>query len=112
MKYYLNGELLFVEMHQHYTHCIVEGESRVLCCQKSLPEAEKVCREIRTQKFSKVREFKALLDNGHAYSADKKTAYGIDPKELYPTAGLLSAAIRRMEKTAGSIRVVPLTVKE
>lgn len=110
MKFYLGDRLLFIDMNHYYTHCVVEGEDRVLCCHKSLSDAERVCREIRSQKFSKVREFRTLLDNGHAYSSDKKTAYGMDPKVLYPTSGLLFAAIRRMEKTANSIRVMPLTV--
>lgn len=112
MKYYLGNKLLFVDMAQKYTHCVVEGEDRVICCQKSLSEAQRVCADIKLQKHSKIRELQELFETGHAYSSEKKTAFGIDPRELYPTAGLLRAAIRRMQKTAESVRVMPLTVVE
>lgn len=107
MKYYLGEKFLFVDMHQNYTHCVVEGD-RVLCCQKSWEDAQQVASNIRAQKIEKLNEMKELLQRGHAYTAPKKTAYGIDLRDLYPTAGLLNAGIKRVEKTIRSIRVMPL----
>lgn len=107
MKYYLGDKLLFINMHHHYTHCVVEGD-RLITCQKSWEEAQQVASTIRAQKAKKLNEMKELLQKGHAYSAPKQTAYGMDLRELYPTAGLLAAGIRRMEKTIRSIRVLEL----
>jgi hypothetical protein len=110
MKYYLGDRFLFVDMHQKYTHCVVEGD-RVLCCQKSQAEADNVCRNIVSERRVRLNVMKELLQKGHAYTTPKQTAYGIDLRDLYPTAGLLNAGIRRVEKTIRSIQVMPLTVK-
>lgn len=110
MKYYLGDKLLFVEMVQKYTHCVVEGEDRVICCQKSPSEAQRVCREIRAQKYRRYEDMQRLLDGGHEYTAASTTMFGTDLKDLYPTAGLLHAAMRRIRKNAESVRVVELTV--
>ncbi|MBR3975311.1 MAG: hypothetical protein IKJ88_05560 [Clostridia bacterium] len=110
MKFYLNDKLLFVDMHHHYTHAVVEGEDRVICCQKSEAAAKKVCLELKMQKGEILNEMNEILIKGHAYSSPKKTAYGIDFRELYPTAGLLVAAVHRLERNINSIRVEPLTV--
>ncbi len=111
MKYYMGDRFLFIDMNQLYTHCVVEGEDRVICCQKSQTEANSVCFNIKSEKQKRITELKMLLETGHAYASEKKTAYGIDPRELYPTAGLLSAAIRRMEKNMASVRVCVLRME-
>lgn len=108
MKYYLGDRLLFIDMHQNYTHCIVEGEDRVLCCQKTPAEAERVCCEIIAQRSERLNEMKRVLDKGHAYTKGANNSYGADIKELYPTSGLLFGAIKRMEKMIRSIRVAEL----
>ena len=110
MKYYLGDRFLFVDMHQKYTHCVVEGD-RVLCCQKSQAEADNVCRNIVSERRVRLNAMKELLNRGHAYSASTGSTLGVDIKTLYPTAGLLAAGVRRMEKTIRSIHVMPLTVK-
>lgn len=110
MKYYLGDRFLFVDMHQHYTHCVVEGD-RLVSCQKSWEEAQQVASIIRAQRTEKLNEMKELLQKGHAYTTPKQTAYGIDLRDLYPTAGLLNAGIRRIEKTIRSIQVKPLRVE-
>ena len=110
MKYYLGDRFLFVDMHQKYTHCVVEGD-RVLCCQKSQAEADNVCRNIVSERRVRLNAMKELLNRGHAYTASTGSTFGIDIKTLYPTAGLLAAGVRRMEKTIRSIHVMPLTVK-
>lgn len=110
MKYYLGDRFLFVDMHQKYTHCVVEGD-RVLCCQRSQAEADKVCRDIVAERRVRLNAMKELLNRGHAYTASSCNTFGIDIKSLYPTAGLLAAGVRRMEKTIRSIHVMPLTVK-
>lgn len=111
MKYYLEKKFLFVEMNHLYTHCVVQGEDRVICCQKSLEEAESVCREIKEERFKRIEKMKRVLDNGHEYSSVRTTRFRTDIKDLYPTAGLLLAAIKRQEESARSIRVMPLTVE-
>lgn len=110
MKYYLGDRFLFVDMHQKYTHCVVEGD-RVLCCQKSQSEADKVCRDIVAERRVRLNAMNELLNKGHVYAASTGSTFGIDIKTLYPTAGLLAAGIRRMEKTIRSIHIMPLTVK-
>lgn len=112
MKYYLEDKLLFIDMVQKYTHCVVEGEDRVICCQKSLPEAERVCRDIRAQKYRRYEDMQRLLDGGHEYMSASTAMFGTDLKDLYPTAGLLHAAMRRIRKNAESVRVAELTVVE
>ena len=108
MKFYLDDKFLFVDMNHHYTHCVVEGEDRVLCCQKTPSEAERVCREIIAQRSERLKKMKRVLDKGRAYSKGANNSYGADIKELYPTSGLLFGAIKRMEKTIRSIRVAEL----
>ncbi len=112
MKYYLGDKLLFVDMIQHYTHCIVEGEDRVICCLKSFMEARQVCINIKSEKEERINAYKELLDKGHAYSDKRKSAYGLDPKELYPTAGILHSVIKNMERNLASVRVEPLIIVE
>ena len=109
MKHYLGERLLFVDMRNSYTYCVVEGKDRVLCCQKTKEEAEKTCALIRRQRLQRIDDLKELLETGHAYSDNRKSLSGTDPRELYPTAGLLAAAIKRIEKTARTVRVVALT---
>ena len=110
MKYYLGDKFLFIDMHQHYTHCVVEGD-RLICCQKSQAAADKVCRDIVNERRVRLNAMKELLNNGHAYTASTGNTFGVDIKRLYPTAGLLSAAVRRMEKTVRSIQVRELRVE-
>lgn len=107
MKYYLGEKFLFVDMHQNYTHCVVEGD-RVLCCLKSQEQAARACHDIIRERNIRLLSMKELMNKGHAYTAPKQTAYGIDLRDLYPTAGLLNAGIKRVEKTIRSIRVMPL----
>lgn len=107
MKYYLGDKFLFIDMHQHYTHCVVEGD-RLICCQKSQAEADKVCRDIVAERHIRLNAMKELLNRGHVYTASTVGTFGVDIKTLYPTAGLLAAGVRRMEKTIWSIRVLPL----
>ena len=111
MKYYLGNKLLFVDMIQSYTHCVVEGEDRVICCQKSHSEAERVCRDIRMLKLKRIEDMQRLLDGGHEYTGATTTMFGTDYKDLYPTAGLLHGAMRRLRKNAESVRVMELRVE-
>ena len=112
MKYYLEDKFLFIDMHQIYTHCVVEGEDRVICCQKSVTEAQQVCRNIRQQKMRLYENMMRLFDGGHEYTGASTTMFGTDLKDLYPTAGLLHAAMRRIKKNAESVRVMELRVEE
>ena len=112
MKYYLGNKLLFIDMNQHYTHCVIEGEDKGICCLKSQEEAHRACFEIKTEKDRRISELRRLMKSGHAYSRERNSAYGVDPRELFPTAGLLAAAIRRMEKNMASVRVEPLIIVE
>ena len=110
MKFYLGDRLLFIDMNHQYTHCVVEGEDRVICCQKSLSEAQNVCRDIKDQKLKRVENMQRLLNGGHEYTGAGTTMFGTDLKDLYPTAGLLHGAMLRIRKNAESVRVEALTV--
>lgn len=105
MKYYLDGRFLFIDMNQNYTHCIVEGADRVICCQRSLEEAQRICGVIRREKMSRVDEMQRLLDEGHQHSGRSLTMFGCDVRSLYPTAGLLFGALQRMRSNAESVRI-------
>ncbi len=107
MKYYLGEKFLFVDMHQNYTHCVVEGD-RVLCCLKSQEQAARACHDIIRERNIRLLSMKELMNKGHAYTASTGNTFGVELKALYPTAGLLADGIRRMEKTIRSIRVMPL----
>ena len=110
MKYYLEDKFLFIDMHQHYTHCVVEGD-RLICCQHSREEAQRVAANIRAQRTEKLNEMKELLHRGHAYMKPVQSAHAKDLRELYPTAGLLNAGIKRVESTIRSIQVKELRVE-
>ncbi len=113
MKYYLEGKLLFIDMNHKYTHAVVECDPpRVLACQRTEKDAIEVCKQIKLQKYKKVDEMKELLEKGHAYMSKKNASFGTDIKEQYPTAGLLVAGIRSLEKYISSIRIVRLDVEE
>lgn len=108
MKFYLDDKFLFVDMNHHYTHCVVMGEDRVITCQKSLLEAEKVCRDIRGERLKRAENMEKMLERGYEDSSKSAFVFGVEVKELYPTAGLLHGAIRSIRRNAESFRVVPL----
>lgn len=110
MKYYLGDKFLFIDMYQNYTHCVVEGTDRVICCQKSLAAAEEVCRSIRLERFSNIERMQKALDRGHE-DGNKIIVCGIDIKKAYPTAGMLHGTIQSMKRSAHSVRVMPLRVE-
>ncbi len=112
MKFYLEGKLLFIDMNHKYTHAVVECDPpRVLACQQTEKDAIEVCKQIKLQKYKKVDEMKELLEKGHAYVPKKSMQNGVDIRDLYPTAGLLVAGIRSLEKYISSIRIVKLDVE-
>ena len=110
MKYYLGDKFLFIDMNQHYTHCVVEGD-RLICCQKSWEAAQAAAADIRAQRTVKLNEMKELLHKGHAYMKPVQSSHAKDLRDLYPTAGILNAGIKRVESTIRSIQVRELRVE-
>lgn len=108
MKFYLGNRFLFIDMNHYYTHCVVEGEDRVICCQKSLEDAQEVCRNIKIEKLKRAENMEKMLERGYEDSSKSAFVFGADVKELYPTVGLLHGVIRSIRRNAESFRVVPL----
>ena len=108
MKYYINGQLLFVDIITPYRYAVMEGD-RVITCQQTREKAEAAARDKRRYRENIIAQFDRELH------MDDLTRIGKTPDRLrreiredYPSDSEIYAAIQRQRRMLNSIRVVEL----
>ena len=111
MKFYCEGNFLFIDMKHRYQFAVMEGD-RVITCQKERVQAEATADELRRARRKNIEALKNGLCRDPAQNREGDKVFGRAIHELYPSDGLIYGAIRRQQAAHDSIRVVPLTVTE
>ena len=75
MKYYINGQLLFVDMVTPYRYAVMEGD-RVITCQQSRKDAESVAYRQRIYREGIIAQFDRAL------SLEETTRIGQTPDRM------------------------------
>ena len=112
MKYYLNGKLLFVDMHTQYRFAVLEGD-RVITCQQTRETAEDAAASKRRYRKTIIEQFERALREPEVtkvgYQSDKLSR---DIRADYQSDAEIYVAIQRQKRALQSIRVVPLEISE
>ena len=110
MKYYYNGQLLFVDMVTPYRFAVLEGD-KVISCQQNRAAAEEAADCRRDWRDRIIRQFETALQQDAVTRSWEPKGFGSEIWNDYQCQSEIAAAIRRMRRTRDSIRVVPLEIK-
>lgn len=112
MKFYLDDKFLFVDMHHHYTHAVVDGTGHIISTQTSLEKAESMRQYCIEGKLKYINKLQNALNETLNYVTDTgNEVFKNGIKQMFQSDAEIRAAIKTQIKTAQSIRVVELTVK-